>query len=68
MAKRIMMTCGMAAKLLGFTADYIRRMCGTGQIKAEKLGNIWTFPKSEIKGLKRQRKKQGDDKNGSSDE
>lgn len=50
-----LLTCTKAAKILGFTADYVRRLCIDGKIKAEKLGNDWVFPASAIKDIKRQR-------------
>lgn len=57
MAKIKLLTCSMAARILGFTPDYIRRLCGEGKIKAEKLANDWLMPESAIKDIKRQRKK-----------
>jgi excisionase family DNA binding protein len=47
----------MAAALLGFTPNYIRRLCGEGKIKAEKVGHDWLFEEKAIKNIRRQRKK-----------
>ncbi len=49
-------TTAMAAKLLGFTQDYVRQMCAKGKIKAEKLGHDWLVNEKTIKGIKRKRK------------
>lgn len=60
MAKIKLLTSAMAAEILGFTPDYIRRLCGQGKIKAEKLAHDWLMPESAIKNIKRQRKKKKD--------
>jgi hypothetical protein len=61
-----LLTCALAGKMLGFTPDYMRRLCLLGKIKAEKMGNTWIIAKGALKNLKRQRKKQNkDDSNGS---
>ncbi len=56
-----LITCRIAAKILGLSPDYIRRLCGTGKIKAEKLGHDWLFPEESIKDIKRQRKKKSEE-------
>ncbi len=56
MGKLKLLTCKVAARILGFTPDYIRRLCLTGKIKAEKPGHDWLFPEKEIEHIKRQRK------------
>lgn len=52
LADEKLMTSNMAAKILGYSADYIRRLCLDGTIKATKFGNTWVFPESSIKDLK----------------
>ena len=47
----------MASKLLGFTQNYIRRLCGEGKIKAFKHGHDWIIEEIALKNIKRQRKK-----------
>jgi len=46
----------MAAKILGFTPDYIRRLCLEGKIKADRPGHDWLFTESAIKDIKHKRK------------
>lgn len=58
-AKDEMITCNAAAKILDLTPDYIRRLCGLGRIKAEKLGSNWIMKKAAIKNIRRQRKRKG---------
>lgn len=48
-------TSAEAAKLLGFTPDYIRKMISQGKIKATKMGNSWVFMPKDIKHIKRVR-------------
>lgn len=56
MSRNKLITCAIAAEKLGFSRDYVRRMCLLGKIKAEKLGNDWIFPLSAIKHIRRQRR------------
>ena len=56
MSKSNLLTSAMAAEKLGFTPDYIRRLCLRGLIRATKSGNSWMFTESAIKNIKRQRK------------
>lgn len=46
-----LLSCVMAAKILGYTPDYIRRMCASGKIKAQKVGHDWTLYESALKGI-----------------
>jgi excisionase family DNA binding protein len=46
----------MAAKKLGFTQSWIRKMCAEGKIKASKQGHDWLFSEQALKNIKRQRK------------
>jgi excisionase family DNA binding protein len=48
-----------AAKLLGFTADHIRRLILQDHIKAEKIGNSWMIKPKDIANIKRRRKPKG---------
>jgi excisionase family DNA binding protein len=54
------LTTAMAAKILGFSQDYVRKMCLKGKIKAEKLGYDWVINEKIIKGIKRKRKSKDD--------
>ncbi len=58
--KEKMITTGIAAKILGFTPDYVRRLCLEGKIKGEKLGHDWMMYESDIKHITRQRYKKKD--------
>ena len=51
-----------AAKELGFTPDYIRRLIMEGKIKAEKLGRDWVMTRKAIAHIKRLRKVRSDAK------
>ena len=55
MAKGKFITSKQAAEKLGFTPDYIRRLCVDGKIKGEKYGNTWVINANELKRIKRQR-------------
>ena len=47
-----LMTVAEAAKLWGLTKRRIQAMCETGLItNAQRLGNMWVFPKSTIRPL-----------------
>lgn len=50
-----LITSAMAAKILGFSPDYIRRLINEGKIKAEKLGHDWLVTEKAIAHIKRQR-------------
>lgn len=50
-----LLTTKMAAEILGFTPDYIRRLIMTGKIAAEKLGHDWLLTETAIRHIKRQR-------------
>lgn len=54
------LTTTMAAHLLGFSSDYVRRLCSKGVIKAQKLGHDWIMSESAIKNIKRKRKMKGE--------
>lgn len=49
------LTSRQVADKLGFTAEYIRRLCADGTLKAEKFGKTWIISITELKKLKRQR-------------
>ena len=47
-----LMTVAEAAKLWGVTKRRVQSMCETGQIKdAQRLGNMWVFPKDTLKPI-----------------
>jgi excisionase family DNA binding protein len=56
MAKNKLLSTAMAAAKLGFSADYVRRLCGDGKIKATKLSSDWLIDEKDIRDIKRQRK------------
>jgi excisionase family DNA binding protein len=55
--KEKLLTTVLAAKILGLSPDYVRRLCLDGIIQAQKLGHDWLMYESAIKGITRQRKK-----------
>lgn len=70
-----LLTSAQAAKLLGFTPDYIRRLIMEGKLEAIKPGHDWLVTMKAISKIKRQRfpkkKEEGNDairKTGSSKE
>lgn len=60
-----LMTTNMAAKLSGFSQNYIRKLIVEGKIKAEKLGHDYLLTESAIRHLKRQRFPQEEVEHGS---
>lgn len=48
-------TCTEAADLLGFSADYVRKLLGEGKLQGEKFGHNWIIDKKELAKIKRQR-------------
>jgi hypothetical protein len=56
MAKIKLLSSAMAAAKLGFTPDYIRRLCAEGTIKAEKIASDWLIDEKDIKDIRRKRK------------
>lgn len=57
-----MLTSKMAAEILSFTPSYIRRLILNKKIRAEKIGHDWLIRPSDIKNIKRQRNRKGDEK------
>ena len=53
--KNKLLTTKMAAEILGFTPDYIRRLIMDGKIAAEKIGHDWLLTETAIRHVKRQR-------------
>lgn len=51
-----LLTSAMAAKELGFSQDYVRRLLIEGKIKAEKIGRDWVITRRALSRIKRQRK------------
>jgi excisionase family DNA binding protein len=60
MSKLKLLTSKIAAKLLGFTPDYIRQLCLNGTIKAIKPGHDYLIEESELKKITRKRKSKKD--------
>jgi DNA (cytosine-5)-methyltransferase 1 len=48
-------TSAEAAKQLGFSADYMRKLIRTGKLAGEKLGRNWIVQVEELKKITRQR-------------
>lgn len=57
MANQKLITTKIAAEMLGFSQDYIRQLCASGKIKAQKLSHDWIMDRQAIKHVKRQRNK-----------
>jgi len=58
MAKRgKLISCAIAAERLGYSTDYIRKLCQHGKIKAQKINTDWLMYEGDIKDIKRQRPK-----------
>lgn len=53
--KTKLLTTSMAAKLLGFTPNYVRRLISKGKIKAQKLGFDWFMTEKDLSKVTRQR-------------
>jgi len=54
------MTTDEAAKVLGYSPEYVRRMLRKGKLPSEKMGRLWLIPrdaveeyKEAVKGLER---------------
>ena len=56
MNEKKLLSSSDAAKKLGFTPDYIRRLCLKGIIKARRLAGNWIMTEKAIEGIRRQRK------------
>jgi excisionase family DNA binding protein len=63
---QLLNTPAVAAKL-GFTRDYVRRMCQEGMIRAIKVGTDWLIDEKDIKHIVRRRKSKKDLDNGTSE-
>jgi len=61
MVKSRLITTAIAARILGFSQDYVRRLCLEGEIKASKLGHDWLIYEKDIRNIKRQRKLKEED-------
>jgi len=52
-----LMTVAEAATLWGLTKRRVQAMCEMGQIEnAQRLGNMWVFPRSTVRPLDRRTK------------
>jgi excisionase family DNA binding protein len=58
MSKSKMMTTKQAADLLGLTTDYVRRMCASGALTAEKFNSDWQIKETDVTKLAASRLKQ----------
>jgi excisionase family DNA binding protein len=56
MARIKLLNTAIVAKMLGLSADYIRRLCRQGKIKAEKIGTDWLTDENALKHITRKRK------------
>jgi len=50
-------TCAEAAKILGLSHDYIRRLAGEGKLNAFKVGHFWMMTEKDLRPLQRVRPK-----------
>lgn len=55
MSKSKLMTSAQAAKKLGFTQDWVRKLCIEGKIRAIKPGHDWLIDEKDLKDIKRVR-------------
>lgn len=53
--KSKLITTAMAAKILGFSPDYVRQLITEGKIKAEKMGHDYLLTEYAIRNIKRLR-------------
>lgn len=53
--KSVYITSKEAAKILGFSADYVRKLIADRILIAEKLGRNWIMKKNQLKNIKRKR-------------
>lgn len=49
------LTSAEAARALGFSHDYVRKLILQGKLKAEKLGRNWIIEKRDLRKIHRQR-------------
>lgn len=59
------LTVRLAAKMLGVTPSWVRKMINRGKIKADKMDKYWLIPDSNLEGIHRKRQKK-EIKHGSS--
>lgn len=67
MSKTKLITSAIAAEMLGFSPNYIRRLCSIGKIKAEKYGHSWVMSEKDISHITRKRKEKRNLTDGSSE-
>jgi len=48
-------TSAEAAKIMGFSADHVRKLIIRGKLKGEKFGRNWIINKKDLLKVKRQR-------------
>lgn len=56
-------TCKMIAEIMGFTPDYIRRLCGQGKIKAMRYGQDWIVLPADLDAWRLEREKKNESGN-----
>lgn len=54
------LTVNDAAELVGYHADYIRRLVRSGSIRAEKFGPVWKVDKDSLLAFIRSKGKLGE--------
>ena len=52
MKKNRLLTSGMAAEILGFSASYVRRLLNSGKLLGTKYGPDWLISTVEVKRFK----------------
>lgn len=55
MKKNQLISTAGAAKKLGFTQDWVRKLCIEGKIKAIKIGHDWIIDEKDLRDIKRVR-------------
>lgn len=62
------LTTKMIAEKMGFTPDYIRRLCGNGKIKAIRLGHDWMISDQDFEDWLMSREQNKELENAGSDQ
>lgn len=55
MKQRNLLTTKLAAQMLGFTQDWVTKLCREGKIEAKKYGHDWIISEQALKNIKRRR-------------
>lgn len=59
MAKVEWLTTKQAAELIGYNAEYIRKLAQSGKIQAQKLGRDWVIQRADLLAYARSVEKKG---------